>query len=504
MFPFRMTSALAAVTASAMALTGCGGASAPAGPPEPAKPGARSAGDPLFAYLGNGGYDVGSYDVSYDYRSGTTKMDASVRIRATATHALSGFSLDAAVEKITKVAVEGHPAGFRVAGEKLLITPGRVLPRGRPFRVDVSYRVDRAANPQSPAFPKDEKPHRTAWVDKKDGFAVMGQPDRAHLYFPGNDHPGDKAKVTFRITTPKGLQAVANGTLRSRTEKAGRVTHVFTTRDPIPTHVVQAAVGRFTLIEGTGPHGLPLRSYVATAQAARTRALVDGIADQMTWMEKQVGPFPFETYGVLGVPGGYNGVALESATISTYAVESLTGTDRQGRVTTQDTQDDAITMVHELAHQYFGDAVAVRDWNQMWISEGHAEFYQLLYAAEKGWRDLDDPSRGLRARYDFDGDKRVESGPPGKMMHARDVLVGTNTAGLLMLFGLREMVGQDTFQRIEKTFFAEFRGRSADTRDYIEVANRVSGEDLTGYVNGWIYNAQTPPMPGHPDWKPRA
>ncbi|MFG2078209.1 M1 family metallopeptidase [Nonomuraea maritima] len=497
MFSSRKPGALAGITVAAMVLAGCGVPAASAS----TAPGARSVGDPLFAYLGNGGYDVASYDVSYDYRTGTTKMDASVRITATATQSLSGFSLDSAVEKIDKVAVDGRPATFRVSGEKLIVTPGRVLPKGHSFRVDVSFRVDRSANPQSPAFPKNEPPHRTAWVNKDDGFALMGQPDRAHLFFPSNDHPSDKAKVTFRITTPKGLQAVANGTLRSRTEKAGHVTYVFSTRDPIPTHVVQAAVGRFTLIKGKGPHGLPLRSYVATPQAARTRRLIDGIPDQMAWLEKQVGRYPFETYGVLGVPEGYQGVALEAATISTYAVENLTGTDADGKVTQQDTQDDKITMMHELTHQYFGDAVAVRDWDQMWISEGHAEFYQVLYAVEKGWRDLDDPSRGLHARYDFDGDKRVESGPPGKMLHARDVLVGTNTAGLLMLFGLREKVGKTTFQRIEKTFFAKYRGRAATTQDYIKVANQVSGKNLTGYINDWIYSPTTPPMPGHPDWK---
>ncbi|GAB1818609.1 M1 family metallopeptidase [Herbidospora sp. RD11066] len=489
MFSPRTPGALAALTMTMVltTTTACGVTAA-------AEPGARSAGDPLFAYLGNGGYDVGSYDVGYDYRSGTTKMDGSVKITATATQALSSFSLDAAMDTITKVAVAGRPAHFRVAGEKLLITPERFLPKGRPFQVDVSFRVDRSANPQSPAFPEDEEPHRTAWVNKKDGFAVMGQPDRAHLYFPSNDHPGDKAKVTFRITTPKELQAVANGTLRSRVEKAGRVTYTFSTRDPIPTHVVQAAVGRFTLVEDEGPRGLPLRSYVATDQAKRTRQLVGGIPAQMAWLDEQLGPYPFETYGVLGVPGDYNSVALEAATVSTYAVEALTGTDRNGRVTKEDMEGDAITMMHELAHQYFGDAVAVRDWNQMWISEGHAEFYQLLWAAEMGYRDLDDPDRGLRARYLFDGDKRAESGPPGKMKHARDVLVGTNQAGLLMLFGLREIVGEDTFRKIEKTFFDEFRHRSAATQDYIDVANRVSGKDLTAYINSWIYDATTPPM----------
>ncbi|GII85392.1 zinc metalloprotease [Sphaerisporangium siamense] len=494
--------AAVAVTAMVSSTVGCGGSTPAATRSPTAEPGAQSAGDPLFAYLGNGGYDVGSYDVRYDYRSGRTKMNASVRIEAVATQALSSFSLDAAVERIDAVTVAGRRAAFRVSGEKLLVTPEQVLPQGRSFRVEVSFRVDRSANPQSPAFPPGEEPHRTAWVGKDDGFAVLGQPDRAHMFFPSNDHPSAKAKVTFRITVPRGLQAVANGTLRSREEKAGRVTYTFTTRDPIPTHVVQAAVGRFTLIKGTGPGGMPLRSYVATGQAAKTRRLVDGIPAQMAWLEKHLGPYPFETYGVLGVPGDYNGVALETATISTHAVQSLTGTDPEGRVTKEAMQDDAITMMHELAHQYFGDAVAVRDWNQMWISEGHAEFYQVLYAVEKGYRDLDDPGRGLRARYEFDGEKRVESGPPGNMKHARDVLVGTNTAGLLMLFGLRELVGEATFQRIEKSFFSEFKGRSAGTEDYIKVANRVSGKDLTGYINSWIYDTTTPRMPGHPDWKP--
>ncbi|AWS49015.1 peptidase M1 [Streptosporangium sp. 'caverna'] len=505
MFSPRIPGALAALTATVVlsATIGYGIPVAAAATSAPARPGAQSAGDRLFAYLGNGGYDVDSYDVRYDYRPGTMKMDASVGITATATQALSSFSLDSAVEKVIGVTVAGHPAGFRVSGQKLLITPRRALPRGRSFRTDISFRVDRDDNPQSPAFPSDEKPHRTAWVNTKDGFSLMGQPDRTHLFFPGNDHPGDKAKVTFRITTPKDLQAAANGTLRSRTEKAGRITYTFTTRGPIPTHVVQAAVGRFTLIKGRGPHGLPLRSYVATDQAAKARLLVDDIPDQMAWLEKQIGPYPYETYGVLGVPEGYQGVALETATMSTYAAENLTGTNNEGKVTKEDTQDDRITMVHELAHQYFGDAVSVRDWDQMWISEGHAEFYQVLYGSEKGYRDLNDPGRGLRARYDFDGDKRIESGPPGRMTHARDVLVGTNTGGLLMLFGLREMVGKTTFQRIEKTFFNEFRGRSATTRDYIKVANRVSGKNLTGYINGWMYDARTPPMPGHPDWKPK-
>nr|WP_203950358.1 hypothetical protein [Microbispora rosea] len=80
------------------------------------------------------------------------------------------------------------------------------------------------------------------------------------------------------------------------------------------------------------------------------------------------------------------------------------------------------------------------------------------------------------------------------------MLTGGNNGGLLMLAGLRRLVGDSVFKKIEQTFYDRYRGRSATTRDYIDVANRVSGRDLTSYIEGWLYGAKVPPMPGHPDW----
>ncbi|MEU7879190.1 M1 family metallopeptidase [Microbispora bryophytorum] len=497
--------ALATTGALALALSACGavaragdtaatgrsdvrtGASAAAaGTP---RPGAHSAGDPLFTYLGNGGYDVVAYDVRYDYRAGTTKMNSSVRITATAKQALSSFSLDSKVDRVDSVSVQGERAAFKASGEKLVITPRRALREGASFRVDVSYRVDRSDDTRSPSYPPGAH-YLQAWVEKDDGFAVMGQPDRAHMFFPGNDHPSDKARFTFRVTTPKNLQAVASGTLRSRRTTGGRTTYTYTTRDPIPTDVAQVAVGRFTKVTARGPHGLPIRSYVATDSYKAAKPRVDDIPGQVAWVEKEIGRrYPFETYGVLGVQGGYDGVALESATLSTFSAEGLASP----------AADIAPTMIHELVHQYFGDAVSVRNWNDMWISEGHADYYQLLYSVDKGYRKLDDV---LKQRYQFEFDKRLESGPPARLKTAQDVLTGGNNGGLLMLAGLRHQVGDSVFKKIEQTFYDRYLGRSATTKDYIDVANRVSGRDLTAYIEGWLYGAKVPPMPGHPDWKP--
>lgn len=482
-----MRKPLAALTAALSVAT----LLAPAAHAEPGRP---SAGDRVFRHLGNEGYDVRSYDVRFDYRPGVMTMRSSVRIAAVATRDLTGFSLDSAGQRIGSVLVDGERAAYRLSGEKLIITPRRPLRANRAFTVTISYTADRRANPPSPATPK-EPPHRPAWVGKKDGFALLGQPDRAHLFFPMNDHPSDKARVTFRVTVPKGLRAVANGSLRSRTVSGDRVTYTYATRDPIPTHVVQAAVGRFREHRRTGPGGLPVRSYVAPSAYRRAEPLLNEIPAQLAWLSERLGSrFPYEGYGVLGVDGDYGGVALETATLSTYSAQALGGPLREA----------APVAMHELVHQYFGNAVAVRTWDDMWISEGHADYYQTLYSAEKGYLRFPSLAERMRALYAFDGEKRVESGPPGRVKSPLDVLVGSNAGGSLMLYGLNRTVGERTFREIERTFFARFRHRSATTRDYIRVANEVSGRDLTRYIEGWIYGRTTPPMPGHPDWKPAA
>lgn len=452
-------------------------------PAEQPRPGASSAGDRLFPSLGNGGYDVGSYEVSFDYRPDSTVMDSSVRITATAQHALSSFSLDAAGQDIQSVSVQNKPARFAMSGEKLRITPKQAVRKGQPFRVDITYRADRAANPPSPASPNLPR-NLGAWENGDDGFSLLGQPDRAHLFFPMNDYPSDKARVTFRITTPKDLQAVASGTLQSRSTQGGRTTSTYTTRDPIPTQAVQAAVGRFKEDRRSGPRGLQLRSYVTADLFDKVKPEIDSIPSEVSWLEKRIGStYPFEAYGLLGVDEFP--AAFEGATLSTFSGDALA---RGGS-----------PKVHELAHQYFGNAVSVKSWDDMWISEGHASFYSFLAMEEKQGVSFKD---NVRRAYNFDLENRAEFGPPARLKSSQDVLGGTNAGGVVMLEGLRNMVGDSTFRNIERTFFDKYRHTSASTQDYINVANQVSGRDVGAFIKSWLYDATTPPLPAHLSPKP--
>jgi aminopeptidase N len=482
----RRTGRFTAATAVAAALVATTTAAAGA---DEATTGAASLGDRLFPQLGNGGYDARAYDVGFDYRPGSMTMASTVTMTAVATQNLSGFSLDSAGQRLRTVRVNGRPARFRLTGEKLRITPERPLRRGLPFSVKVDYVADRGANPPSPAYdlPEGLEWPLKPWVNAPDGFALMGQPDRAHVFFPSNDHPSDKALFTFRVSTPKDLTAVANGALAAKTTANGRTTFVYRTDHPIPTDVVQVAVGHFTQVDQIGPAGLPLRGYAAAGRAGEVTPAIRRTPAQVAWAERTLGlGFPYSSYGQLAVDSGYDGVALETATLSTFSAAGLALPDER----------ESPVQVHELIHQWFGDAVSPRTWDDMWLNEGHATYYQLRYAADRGLQTMDQAMKGI---YQAAAQTR-SAGPPARLGNAVGVLFDTDAGGAITLYALRQQVGDRTFQQIERTFLTTYRDRSASTRDYIAVANRVSGRDLTGLFNAWLYDPEMPSMPGHPDW----
>lgn len=499
MTPKKKASALTLALLVPLAATGCSVADAgtvhTAGAPADARPGATHGHERLFPDLGNGGYDAQRYDVHFDYHSGSSRMPADAVMHARATQDLSRFSLDSAAQDVKKITVNGGPARFRTDAEKekLHVTPEKPIRKGSAFRVDVHYTADRSKDPVSPAYhlPKGTKWPVKSWVNTKDGFAFMGQPDRAHLFFPSNDVPSDKARVTFDVTVPRGKKAVANGNLvRHRRLAHSRDQFTYASRHRIPTDITQVSVGRYRPVDQQGPHGLPVRSWVPSAQYEETAANARRTAGQVAWLERKLGlRYPFERYGVLGVDNDYNGVALETATLSTFSSRALTMPPK--KVTP--------VMVHELAHQWFGDAVSVRSWDDMWVSEGHATYYQMLYAASHGGGGVDS---AMHKEYKRDAEQRASGGPAGRMKKAASLLFDSDAPGALMLYGLHHKVGDAAFKKIESTFFRTYQGRSASTQDYVDVANRVSGRDLAPYIKSWIYGKTTPPMPGHPDWKP--
>ncbi|MEU6352515.1 M1 family metallopeptidase [Streptomyces sp. NPDC047072] len=454
-------------------------ASAPAAP--------LGVGDRLFPYLGNPGYDVASYDLAFTYPGSNSKPLAAVTtIDAWTTTELERVNLDFAHGDVESVTVDGTPASFSSAGEDLVVTPEDPLPAGSWMRITVRHTSD----------PVSAEDRDGGWVRTADGLAMANQADAAHLVFPCNDHPSDKAMFTIRVTAPNGYTAVANGLPTDVDRSARATTWTYRTQHPMATELAQVSIGRSTVLRRTGPHGLPVRDVVPTKDRAVLEPWLKKTPGQIAWMEGKVGPYPFETYGVL-MASADTGFELETQTLSLFEKDLFT------EPAYPEWYVDSI-MVHELAHQWFGDSVTPATWSDLWLNEGHATWYEALYAEEKSGRTL---QARMKAAYGASDRWRAGGGPPAAPKPPQPgqkigiFRPNVYDGAALVLYALRQEIGTDAFDNLERAWVRDHHDGTATTADFVRLASRISGRDLDGFLHDWLYAEKTPPMPGHPDWK---
>ncbi|WNI28823.1 M1 family metallopeptidase [Streptomyces sp. ITFR-6] len=442
-------------------------------------------GDPLFPHLGNPGYDVLAYDIGLDYRgSNSEPLEAVTTIDARTTGPLDRINLDFTRGTVHSVSVNGLRADFAVEDEDLIVEPPGRLPAGVPLRITVRHTSD----------PGGER-NNGGWVPTADGLAMANQADAGHRVFPSNDHPSDKAYFTFRITAPDDRTVVANGVRTGRARHGDRTTWTYRTEHPMATELAQVSIGKSAVVRRTGPHRLPVRDVVPAADRKRLEPWLSKTPGQLEWMEKQVGRYPFENYGVL-IVNTETGFELETQTLSLFERRLFTDPGFP------EWYVDSV-MVHELAHQWFGDSVSPQSWSDLWLNEGHATWYEARYAEEHGGRTLE---RRMRDAYTYSDSWRADGGPParpdapapGKKISLFRPVVYDGSA--LALYALRQEIGGSAFDRLERLWVRKHRDADAATADFIRLASRVAGRDLSTFFDGWLYGRTTPPMPGHPDW----
>ncbi|WP_328438167.1 M1 family metallopeptidase [Streptomyces sp. NBC_00444] len=456
-----------------------------------APPAPLGVGDRLFPHLGNPGYDVASYDLSFTYPGTNSKpLQAVTTISAWTTTALDRVNLDFTHSEVKSVEVNGEKATFSSAEEDLVVTPAKPLPAGEWMRIIVRHTSD----PRPATGGRDG-----GWVRTADGLVMANQADVAHLVFPCNDHPSDKAMFTFRVTAPDGHTAVANGMPAGVDRARGKTTWTYRTRHPMATELAQVSIGRSTVLHRAGPHGMRIRDVVPTKDRKLFEPWLKKTPAQMKWMEGKVGPYPFETYGLL-IAEADTGFELETQTLSLFERDLFTESGFPEWFV------DSI-MVHELAHQWFGNSVGPRTWSDLWLNEGHATWYEALYAEEKASKKL---QTRMKAAYRSSDGWRAAGGPPAapKVPEPGQKIgifrPNVYDGAALVLYALREKIGRLAFERLERTWVQQHRDGSATTAQFVQLASEVSGRDLGGFFQDWLYGTKTPPMPGHPDWKSEA
>ncbi|WUB69058.1 M1 family metallopeptidase [Streptomyces sp. NBC_00576] len=442
---------------------------AAAGPAGAATAGTSGVGDPYFPLAGNGGYHVGHYDLHLRYDPTSRRLDGRAVLSVRATQKLTRFNLDLSGLKVTALTVDHVKAGFRRSGQELIISPRRALHRNQTFQVAVSY----TGVPTTVIDPDGSK---DGWIPTDDGVFVAGEPQGSMSWFPGNNHPKDKASYDFTITVPQGRTAVANGVLLGQQTAGGKTTFRWRQSEPMASYLATATVGKFKVEQYTTGSGIKVYNAVDPREASAAAPVLKKLPSVLDWEAGLFGPYPYRAAGAIVDRAPQVGFALETQTRPVY-----------------DRAPDLSTLVHESAHQWFGDSVALTSWKDIWLNEGFATYTEWLYAEQHGGPSAQKTFDGLYATAASDD---LWSFPPanpgsGANIFGRPVY----DRGAMALHKLRKTVGDQAFFKILRTWATQHRGGHGTTTQFTALAERVSGKDLDGLFRTWIGTKGKPSAP---------
>jgi aminopeptidase N len=433
--------------------------------PELAPAAAPGIGDPYYPGLGNGGYDALHYTIELEVDVANNHIEGATTLDAQATEELAAFNLDFLGHQIESVEVDGEAAEYARDGSELTIRPALPVPSEADFAVTVTY----AGMPEpvdDPAVPFD-----IGWLSDGDTIYTVSEPSGSMNWYPVNNHPADKATYTFRITVPQPYVVAANGLLQEEIAGEGTTTYVWESADPIASYLTTVNIAEFEVTHEEGPDGLPLRTYLEPGLGEGMADRFAATSEMITFVSDILGPYPFEAFGAVVVDAPFPG-ALETQTLPVYA----SGLVREN------------VIVHELAHQWLGDSVTPATWQDIWLNEGFARYFEALwYEHTAGPEALEGFMTNLYRSISMPGiPPTADPGVGGLFSPA------TYDRGAWTLHALRLEVGDEAFFEILRTYYDRHKNGNASTADFIAVAEEVAGRDLTEFFDAWLYDTELP------------
>ncbi len=439
---------LLAIAASAMA------AAAPEQPSEP-----------FFPRSGNRGYGVKHYDVSLGYQPRSGQLTARDVVEARATSGLRKFSLDLDGLKVTSVSVDGEAAKYSRGRGKVKIVPATPIAKGEAFKVELRYQGQ-------PRKVTDPDGSTEGWYRTPDGAIGVGEPVGTAAWLACNNAPRDKASFEIQITVPAGVKAMSNGRLVSRQKVDRRVRWSWSEPAPMATYLALVDIGRGKLVQGQIGR-LPTWTLVDPSLVKKSKAAIDSLPEIIHFESKIYGRYPFAAAGSV-VDVANLEYALETQTRPIYAFAP-----------------DRTTVVHETAHQWFGDSVSLERWPNIWLNEGFATWTQWYFAEQHGGRSAQSVFEKLyRTPASKTGFWDPPSGHPGQAKNL--FAVSTYVRGAMTLQALRDKIGTHDLLRIMRTWARQHRYGHGDIEDFIALANKISGEHLRGFFHRWLFQRGKP------------
>ena len=363
------------------------------------------------------------------------------------------------------------------------------IPAGAEAQVTITYL----------ATPKRGLYFRTAEMGYPAGDTQLwtqGEPEDHQHWFPSHDYPNEKFTTEMICHVPEGMEALSNGRLLSRkkNEETGLVAFHWLQDKVHVNYLVTLLAGYFVKMEGK--HGdLPVALYVPPSEKDQLANTFQDTIKILDYFEREIGvPYPWDKYynacAIDYMMGGMENTSLTTLTTRTLFTDA-----------TENLRSSRGLDAHEVAHQWFGDLVTCRDWSHLWLNEGFATYYSLLYDRELLGTDYFKHGLYGNARGIFNHDKDttpiVHQGYSNPM---QQFSFRAYPKGGWVLHMLRSELGEDLFRKCVKTYLERHQYKTVVTQDLVEIFEELSGRSLSQFFDQWVYLSGYPEIKVNYSW----
>ncbi|MBA64689.1 MAG: hypothetical protein CMG55_02690 [Candidatus Marinimicrobia bacterium] len=396
---------------------------------------------------------------------------------------LQSFALDAEDMIIRRVRVGNEDIGFEHAGGKLFIT----LSKSIGWNDTVDVKVDYTASPLLGTFffkPDDIYPDQPwqAWT--------QGEEEDNHHWVPLYDYPNDRSTFETILTVDQKFKAVSNGELLSiKKNKDGTHTWHWRENYPMVAYLISFVIGEYEKVEDSY-NGIPVNYWVYKENRSETKRSFGLTTDMMKVFGDLTGiEYPYEKYDQIIVDdfmfGGMENITLTHNTDRTmydkYAAPDVSSEGLVG---------------HELAHQWYGDMLTTRNWENIWLNEGFATFLSRIYRHKKFGHDEGEYIRYGEMRSYYWSNKRWKRPTVhDKYYVPMDLFDGHVYAkGSLILTMMEDVLGEDAFWKAVKHYTRVNQYKCVETQDLKKSIEEITGQNLDWFFRQWLYE------PGYPEY----
>ncbi len=433
--------------------------------------------DPIDNYLpqnGNRGYRVSRYELELSYKPASNRLAGRAVIIAVTTTVRPWFTLDLSQAlTVSKVLVNGSKAAkFAHQQGKLAVTPQQKIPAGGVLEITVHY----AGTPKPVRGPWGE----VGWEELTEGALVASQPNGAASWFPCDDHPSSKASYRISITTDSPFYALANGTLVGKQAKASQTTWVYEMAEPMASYLATIQIGNYRKYR-VGAVGEPVPMHAVIPPRLRANFDHDFARqpEMMALFTEKFGPYPFDDYTVV-VTDDELDIPIEAQGISTFGANHCDGKRGSERL-----------VAHELAHQWFGNSLTLKQWQDIWLHEGFACYAEWIWSEASGGATADQLARAARANLARQPQDIVVGDPGPKDMFDDRVY----KRGALTLHALRLELRDHLFFELIREWTARYRHSSVTTEEFVDLAGHYSVTPLRALFAIWLGTKPLPQLP---------